>query len=314
MNRKIIIKISAIAIAASFAAGGSAHASYDDDIQFTTKGFLEKLKAFVKSSEKKPGSVVVALDFNGQAKGKKLKAGEREPGYLYFTDIDGKGEMAKSLLGSKPNKNTLVPERDINVGFNPMQNVTEEWVSSSFTPRSAGAELSISYTPKGNKELKLGETRKSLDLALSSNIQVKPIETFSVNPSLTEALSRTAYDFGVNIGYSGFNLGANMRREQGSLTDGYVSYDVGLSYQGRDWSTTLLLSESSRSYDNLMGIFDQQGRVNTYAVELGGTYRLNRIFDLSGGLRWFNTADRWTLGQDYRNNNQLFYLGTKVKF
>ena len=105
-----------------------------------------------------------------------------------------------------------------------------------------------------------------------------------------------------------------MRREDSALTDGFVEYDLGLSYIANSWSTTLLLSESSRSYDNLLGIYDQQGRVNTYAVELGGTYRINNIFNLTGGLRWFNTADRWTLGQDYRNNNQLFYLGTKVKF
>jgi hypothetical protein len=113
------------------------------------------------------------------------------------------------------------------------------------------------------------------------------------------------------VGWRRFAISGDYARVAPSLLpdSGREAADVGLSYLGRKWRTTLLLGgERSTSQTRL---FDTD---QSYSVDLGGAYELTRNVAVSGGLRYQVRKDRLlNLGDDTRDS-QAVYVGTAFKF
>lgn len=281
----------------------------EDTPRFSAEGFLEEWKAFVESEEKaaKKDQVPGNLDFNvGGA------AEKSESEFLFFKKPERQDDAKPVLTLSTGVSDTpaFTPTSaflasDVQKTIAP----GELWLLSTFTPRYAAAQLSLGLVPG---QTLLGSDSK-FDIALTTGVvrsQGDPL----AGAQLYEALPRQAYNFGVNVGYAGFRLGASVRAEQGAYHDGFGGYDVGISYTEPSWSTSLMFSEYRQANNYALGIGDPLLGQTLFALEFGAAYHLNPWLKFVGSFRWYEDAQLWWLDPNGLNTTRLFYLGTNVNF
>lgn len=154
----------------------------------------------------------------------------------------------------------------------------------SFTPslvnpaRAAGirpqaAERVFRFTPSG----KTGD-RKALTLGLTSRVATP--EPGARSDSLRPV--QTAYNVGASVGWLGFSLVGGYSRMESPYGPQREGVDLGLSYRGRNWKTTLLaVSEAPTRLAVDPLAFDKRS-----SLELGGAYSLSSRLSLSAGARY----------------------------
>jgi len=252
---------------------------------------------------------VVDLSFNG---GNATDA----PGYLYFKHNDDDHVHAE-MDWSADSVSTFSPRAVTSADANTLENrsfdsMGSAWLRDSFTPRQADAHLNYSYVK--TDELS-GEEKSRFDVALSSRLRVDTMDLPGLvnNPTLSSAANRRTYGLGVNVGYSGFNLGATMRGGSSAFANITSGYDVGLSYSGNSWSTSVLVGGYSREYKNVFSDVIG-GTTNFYAMEFGASYKLNKAFSVSGSFRYLTFDDTARLSLFDQSRSGVFYLGTSLNF
>ncbi len=261
-----------------------------------------------------PGPISTEIKPNAQSAAPNR---DKNPGFLYFREsVEAEREDPDLTLNLGTARGATFTPRfgaapaGANAGIDSFLMPGEAWLLSSFTPRHANAHISLTYGRNDQES-----ARKALGIELSSSIRVRQVDMPGVaaSPSLADALSRQQYNVGLNIGYLGFNLGASLRSEMGEFSDGFKGYDVGLSYRGSSWSTSLSVGEYSRRYSHLFS--DTEDLENTYyAFELGASYSFSRAFSLTGGFRHFEYGRGNLLDADAAPRSQIFYLGTRLSF
>lgn len=262
--------------------------------------------------------VKLDLSFNG-------RSDVEEPGFLYFnqqttvsfapvsvgvTTVASLGASSSEVLGFDEPKENFTPRFGGTVSeVAALAGLSDEWLTDSFTPRKADAHLGFSFSPLGN------EAASKVGVALTSNVKIDGVDAPGVinNPSLLSALERQTYRFGLEVGYSGFNIGASLRSDRSVYADTTSGYGVGFSYTGNSWSTSLNVGEYSRKYKNLFGNFGQD-QLNFYSFELGASYNLSNSLKLSGGFRYLAFGEDANLMYLERPQTQAFYLGTDFSF
>lgn len=250
----------------------------------------------------------VDLTFNGGSS-------DVEPGYLYFSHSSTSTASLSAVESGEVL--SITPEADESftprfgeavAGIESLTVLGDDWLRNSFTPRQADAHLSFGYKPGDEEGTKLG-------IGLSSSVQVEEVDMPGVinNPSLNSAMNRQTYRLGLNVGYSGFNIGATLREDQSVYADTTRGYGVGLSYTGTSWTTSLNVGEYSRKYRNVFANYGDN-EANFYAFEIGASYRLNRAFSFSGGMRYLSFGEDVEYSLFERPEAQVFYLGTNLNF
>lgn len=244
-----------------------------------------------------------------------------DSGFLYFHEsIDAEEDQPELTLNFGAAQNAPFTPRfgklhdGMSSGIESFLTPGEAWLLSTFTPRYADAHISLTYGRNDEES-----ARKALGIELSSSLRMRQVNMPGVaaSPSLAEALSRQQYKVGLNIGYLGFSLGASLRSEMGEFNDGFNNgfkgYDVGLSYRGSSWSTSLSVGEYSRRNSHLFAA-TQDLEKTYYAFELGASYSLSRAFSLTGGFRHFEYGRGNFLEDQETPRSQIFYLGTRLSF
>ena len=241
----------------------------------------------------------------------KDRSGEKKPGFLYFR------------ADEKPDSGFQFKSRwlfEVTSAFTPRQSSAastlrlspgESWVLRGFTPRSAAAEISLSY---GVEPSVLGR-RPKFGVSVSSNISISEINFPGLvnNPAFSQALNRQSYEFGLNIGYAGFGVEAGLRGEDSLLDAGYSGYDLGLFYEGRRFYTNILVGEYRRKLAGLQRGFGADD-LNYYSLQIGASYRLGSALDLTGGFRLIGYGKGYVFEADRRSLDQIFFLGTRLTF
>lgn len=246
-----------------------------------------------------------------------IQSSGNSSGFLYFRESAAAEDEGPDLtlnLSTAGNP-TFTPRSGValagaNEGIDGFLMPGEDWLLSTFTPRYADAHVSLTY---GRNDLE--GTRKALGIELSSSLRMRQLDMPGVaaSPSLSAALSRQQYNVGLNVGYLGFNLGASLKSEMGEFSDGFRGYDVGLSYRGSSWSTSLSVGEYSRRYSHVFSDTEDL-EDNYYAFELGASYSFSRAFSLTGGFRHFEYGQSNLLDAEASPRSQIFYLGTRLSF
>lgn len=242
---------------------------------------------------------------------------EQNSGFLYFReskDTERDGPALTLNLGTT-RSDSFTPRfgaapAGASEGIESFLAPGEAWLLSTFTPRYANGHVSLTYG-RGDEE----SARKALGIELSSSVRVRQMDMPGVaaSPSLADALARQQYNVRLNVGYLGFSLGASLRSEMGEFSDGFKGYDVGLSYRGASWSTSLSVGEYSRRYSHVFSDTEDLEN-NYYAFELGASYSFSRAFSLTGGFRHFEYGSSNLLDADGAPRSQIFYLGTRLNF
>ena len=96
-------------------------------------------------------------------------------------------------------------------------------------------------------------------------------------------LGQTAYNVGASIGWLGFELAGGYTKVETPYGPRREGIDLGLSYRGKRWQTSLLAATETPSHLSAMDPLNIDKRSS---LELGGAYSLSSRLSLSAGARY----------------------------
>lgn len=189
----------------------------------------------------------------------------------------------------------------------------------SFTPAAADARRAMSFGQVGFADSGFRFT-PSIAPGSRRNVTVA-IRARAFNPGRAglvsgqgpalSAITPSAYNLGVAIGWKRFALTGDVARIEGSLLPlDREAADVGVSYLGNKWSTRLQLgAERAIGTSSRLVSADE-----SYSVDLGGSYSLTHNLEVTGGVRYKMQRDRMARLTDDRQDSQAVYVGTAFRF
>jgi hypothetical protein len=183
-------------------------------------------------------------------------------------------------------------------------------VSAGGVQRSQSYQSSFSFTPSGRVS-----DNRDFSLGMTSRVQGVS-DAASGSPLNSNAVANM--NVGFALGYRGFALegGYNrIARATRSLAEGV---DVGVSYRGADWKTSLKVSQEAIEPDPY-GFASFLTPERRRAVEFGGAYQVARGVALTGALRYqLAYPDALTFGVSKKGQPEVdagtIFFGTAVSF
>jgi Gram-negative porin len=190
----------------------------------------------------------------------------------------------------------------------------------SFTPAAADPKLAallardgitgsgFRFTPSVASDKKRAVTVAVRARAVRSNA----VAIDAISPAApTVGVGTVSYDLGASVGWKRFALTGDVRRvDTGLLPGSRVSADVGVSYTTKKWSTHLQVA-AERPVGNVPRTLAGS---ESLSLDVGGSYRLTRNFDVTAGVRYKTERDRLDRIQDNRRDSQAVYVGTAFRF
>jgi len=187
----------------------------------------------------------------------------------------------------------------------------------SFTPAAADPRLAAAFARSGLGVSGFRFTpaaspgnRRAVTVAIRARAVTKAEaeRTASLAPT---ALTPTAYNLGVSLGWKRFALSGDVTKlDTGIMPGSREAADVSLSYSGNKWSTRLQLAADRPTGEQPM----LMGGDQAYSVDLGGSYSIGRNLELTGGMRYRLERDRIQQLVDERRDSQAVYVGTAFRF
>ncbi len=276
--------------------------------RFGAGGVLQSLDLFadqratLDGKRNRDSGLSVDFSFHGEAR-------NREPGFLYLQDGDETAPLAEVPVAPPPAAFTprLSALGGLDRGFDA---AGRSRAGSTFTPRYAGAEITLRVTPSRNLP-----ANRSVDLKVSSSFMVEnqlgDMALGGLDRSGFTPFDRRSRNLGVSLAYLGFTLGASMTRESGGLEGDYEGVDLGLGYAWSAFSTEISVGEYSRSDGFALGVGREQ---DFYKLELGAAYALSERIRFSGGVRLFDYSNRFGPGRESIDRAGVLFLGTRLNF
>jgi hypothetical protein len=191
----------------------------------------------------------------------------------------------------------------------------------SFTPAVADPRLAAEFARRGLQPQSFSFTPPSASTNRSKAVRVAvrartatPAAAAAVretSSTAVTAITPTAYNLGVSVGWRRFALSGDVARVQGgALPGGRESAEVGLSYEGKRF--TGRVSANAERADG--GVPRITGPDQSYAVDVGGSYSIARNISVTGGVRYKIDRDRLQPLADDRRDSQAVYIGTAFRF
>ncbi len=124
-------------------------------------------------------------------------------------------------------------------------------------------------------------------------------------------LQPLSYSLGAAVGWKRFALtGEADRVDIGALPAARERANVGVSYNARKWSSRLQVA-AERPIGQAPRTING---TESLSVDVGGSYRLTRNFDVTAGVRYRQDRDRLETRVDERRDSQAVYVGTAFRF
>jgi len=274
--------------------------------RFDSKDVLESLDLFANQRADANAGLGERLKVDFSFRG---RDNSQEPGFLYLregeTGAGTSGGASAPSLGFTPRLSALGGLGTARDSRGQSRNL------ATFTPRHAGASLSLSFDPDADPT-----TGNALGLGFSSEFLIE-----SANPALRpmalgsglgpDPLQRRTTNFGLSLDYFGFQMGASLTRETGGLEAGFEGIDVGLGYAWSAFRTEF----SVGSYSVLDSDLALVGRGRDFTrLELGAAYAVSERLRVSGGVQLFDYGSRFGLTSAGREGAGVLYLGTRLNF
>lgn len=173
-------------------------------------------------------------------------------------------------------------------------------------------ERAFRFTPSGKPD------RRALSFGVTARVTAAAVDTSRAAAVPVEVASATpaAYNVDLAVGWRGFAVSGGYSRSETlggalptSLTPRREGADVGVSYRGRNWKTSLQLATET-GVPVLLTPLPTALTERQYSVELGGAYLLTPKLSVNGGVRY-----KVMPGTDESlRNDQSVYLGTAFSF
>lgn len=192
--------------------------------------------------------------------------------------------------------------------------------AGGFTPAVADPRLAAEFARRGlqSGSFRFTPSSASSDKSKAVRVAVRARTTAAAartaretSASAITALTPTAYNLGVAVGWKGFALSGDVAKiEGGPLPGSREAAEVGVSYTAKKFTGRVAVG-AERSDDTLPRIVPLE---NSYSFDLGGSYRVARNLDVTGGVRYRIQRDRLEALQDDRRDSQAVYIGTAFRF
>ncbi len=187
-----------------------------------------------------------------------------------------------------------------------------------FTPASADPRLAAAFSGRGAS----GSDFKFTPAAAKgrpSQVRVairargsSPQQVAANSSAPVSALAPVSYNLGVAVGWRRFAVSGDVGKvkAQGAPVDARESAALGVSYSLPRFTGRVAVS-ADRSEGRAAPALRNP---DNYAVDLGGSYALNRRLSVTGGVRYKVEHDRLSALSDDRVDSQAVYVGTAFKF
>lgn len=187
--------------------------------------------------------------------------------------------------------------------------VSDPRLAAAFARRgSSRAEFSFtpSATPGDRRAVRVAVRTRATTPASASRAAAETASAADVT-----ALTPTAYNLGVAVGWRRFALSGDIAKvETGIGPGGREAAEVGLSYNLKDFTGRVQVG-ADRADEKTPRLVAND--VN-YKLDVGGSYRLTRNLDLTGGVQYKIEQDRLAPLSDSRRDSQAVYVGTAFRF
>jgi hypothetical protein len=193
----------------------------------------------------------------------------------------------------------------------------------TFTPAVANPRLAAEFARRGLQagSFRFTPSSASPDKSKAVKVAVRARATTTVQqaartqadaaPAAVTALTPAAYNLGVSIGWKSFALSGDVAKVQGgAIPGGREAAEIGLSYNLKKFTGRVEVG-AERSEPTTLRIAPQD---ESYSVGVGGSYRLTRNLDVTGGVRYKIQEDRLQPLADNRRDSQAVYIGTAFRF
>ena len=166
-----------------------------------------------------------------------------------------------------------------------------------FTPVSASADKS--------KAVKVAVRARSSTTAAAAGA----VREASASPVM--AITPAAYNLGVSIGWKRFALSGDVAKVQGGpVPSSREAAELGLSYSGKKFTGRVQVgAERGESSQPRIVPVD-----SSYSLDVGGSYKVARNLDVTGGVRYKIQRERLEPLADDRRDSQAVYVGTAFRF
>lgn len=125
------------------------------------------------------------------------------------------------------------------------------------------------------------------------------------------AITPTVYSLGLSLGWKRFALSGDVDRVRGGpVRGGREAAEVGVSYAGSRFTARAEAGVARPDPTTPRIIADPE----SYTVGVGGSFRIARNLDVTGGVRYKIQRDRLEPLADQRRESQAVYLGTAFRF
>ncbi len=191
-----------------------------------------------------------------------------------------------------------------------------------FTPAAADPKLSAIYGHGAASHRKFRFTpavsvdgNRSVTVAVRANGFVGPA-AMKTDMAAAPAASPTgtvlmpaAYNLGASMGWKKFaGQGESAKLDSARLPSADIG-TMGAAAPARKWSTRVQL-DAERATGQAPRTFAGEN----LSVDVGGSFRLTRNFDVTAGVRYQSERDRLQKAADERRDSQAVYVGTAFRF
>jgi hypothetical protein len=192
--------------------------------------------------------------------------------------------------------------------------------AGTFTPASADPRLAAELARRGAQASSFRFTPAPTAINRSQSIRVA-IRARAATP--TAALRRAAdvsatpvtaitpavYNLGASVGWKRFAVSGDVDSVKGGVVPGgREAAQIGVSYDAASRFTGRVEVGAARATEAPAKLREDR----SYSLGVGGSYRLTRNLDVTGGVRY--QRDRLEALADTRRDSQAVYVGTAFRF
>jgi hypothetical protein len=191
---------------------------------------------------------------------------------------------------------------------------------SSFTPAIADPRLAAELARRGIQPNPFRLTPsgapgsgKGVRIALRGRAAspVTPARVAEPSAAAVTAITPTVYSLGASVGWKRFALTGDVDRvEGGPVRGGREQAQVGVSYSLKRFTARAEAGLARSNAETPAPVADPE----SYVVGVGGSYRIARNLDVTGGVRYKIQRDRLEPLTDQRRESQSVYIGTAFRF
>ena len=195
-------------------------------------------------------------------------------------------------------------------------------IAGSFTPAVADPRLAAEFARRGFQTAGMrftpatasADRSKAIKVAVRARAATVAQASRSVaeaSSSPVTAITPTGYNLGVAVGWKRFALSGDVAKVQGGpIPGGREAAELGVSYSGKKFTGRVEVG-AERSDPTQLRVVPVE---SSYSLGVGGSYRIGRNLDVTGGVRYKIQHDRLQPVADERRDSQAVYIGTAFRF